>query len=969
MRIVLTCILLSTLFLTDASGQQPAGQAALYDVDLRNIELDEALAEFSAITGTGVTYDPRITEGYYVNCVLNNADINEVLFCLLESTQLTFARLASGTFVVMQQGKVPPQNGYLSGQVTDQTTGTPLIDAHILLASNTLDVGAITNNQGQFTLPSLLPGRYILQTSYLGYASTLDTLEILPGERAFKQISLSAQPVAVTPIVIDGLHLQKPSEQLERTYLLRPSSQEAFYPTSYTAQFQAISGIRMNDVTADAHLQGSNSGEHQFRIDGIPIFLPQQAVGIIGPFSPFAIQSLTIHKSGFGVEEGSHLAGVIEARQFLESESLLDAQVDLNAINNRFSWQREWGRQKSMSIMAATRFSLWDVFQQPQLQDMLNNWARPDPFLLFYPTQQFASIVDPGQLQDELNISSIPSTSLSFTDIHLAAQYKNNAFSGINTSFYYGSNEFSGSLIPPLIFDLQSGGGDTDPTPRNESEFGGSSFQPLLSVIDEYNWYNLAGQLQYHSVLGKKTLLNLQLKGSTYALDQTYLQVDSLQQIIGELPEADLAVVAVEDLRFPSSENIDQNTTSEYSFEGQLDVAYGRHSVLIGTASTFTSSKLDALLASLPSLQASPTDGGTEVPEETAVTEKARIFYDASTFRQSFFIQDRYSASSITSIEVGSRFTYLPSRKTVYAEPRLSVRFDLPASNNSSLSLQTAAGLYRQYLLQLDVSTLNAGALFPSKRIWIPVNGDIRPPLAYHISQSMLYTISSNLTIQAEGYIKYQHRLWLLSYLSDTISIARFNTAQTEIEDLDDILSAGTGITNGVSFSASWTPEPVTLAIVYDYTSVRRKSEDLFFNSWFSAPWEEPHRLSARVELNHKNKLWLSARFTGIWGRSWGFRQAYYDFFGHSDILEFVPDYDFSNPDEHELPAYYQLDLGAVYNISLKSVNVQFRFDVLNALDIENVADWRLVWNDGRLEKENRYYYPAIPSVALRLSW
>ena len=967
MRSFLASILLCFFAVLPASGQHQSSEKQLFDVDLRNVELDEALAEFSTITGTGITYDPRLTKGVNVYCVLHDADINDVLFCLLDSTQLTFARLASGTFVVMQQGQVPPQEGYLTGLVTDQTTGTPLTDAHILLASNTLDLGAISNNQGLFTLPSLLPGRYIIQTSYLGYESEVDTLEILPGQRTFRRITLSAQPVTVTPIIIDGLHLQKPSEQLERTILLRPSTAEDFYSTQFTSQFHAISGIRMNDITADAHLQGSNSGEHQFRIDGIPVFLPQQAIGFIGPFSPFAIQSLTIHKSGFGVEEGSHLAGVIEARQFLESQSFIDTQVDLNAINNRLAWQKEWNGQKSLSIMGATRFSLWDLIPQSQLQDMLNSWARPDPFLIFSPSQNFSSI-DPARLQDALNISSVPTTNLSFTDVHLTSQYKSNSFSGFNTSLYYGSNQFSGTLIPPAIFNADNLD-LSNPNPADGGNFEESSFQPLLSVIDDYKWHNLAGQIQYHSVLGRKTLLNTQLKISSYSLDQTYLQVDSLEQILGELPETDLAVVVVEDLRFPTSEIRDRNTTSEYSFDSQLDVAYGRHSLLMGIESTYTKSNLDALLASLPSLQSEAEDPATQ-PEQPTVTDQERVSYQTYSFRQSFFIQDRYSISSRSALELGARFTYLPNRKTVYAEPRLSIRFDLPIGQQSALSLQTAVGLYRQYLLQLDVSTLNAGALFPSKRMWIPVNEDIRPPLAYHVSQSALYSISDNLTVQAEGYIKYQQRLWLLSYLSNTSTLDRTGVRTlSEIDDLNDILSGGKGITSGISFSTAWTPGPLSLSVVYDYTSVRRRAQDLFFNAWVSAPWEEPHRLSSQLEVNLNSKFWLSANFTGIWGRSWGFRQAYYNFFGHSDFLDVASEFDFSNPNEHKLPAFYQIDLGAAYNLSLKNTNLQFRLDLLNAFDIKNVADWRLIWKDGRLEKENRYYYPAIPSIALRFSW
>ena len=153
MKQFLTCLVLCTSVVLNVFAQQSPTENTVFDVDLRHIRLDEALAEFSAITGAGVTYDPRITRGHIVYCVIANAEINRVLSCLLDSSDLTFARLESGTFLVIPQGNAPLENGHLSGLVTDLSTGTPLVDAHVLLASNTLDVGAITNNNGQFHTP------------------------------------------------------------------------------------------------------------------------------------------------------------------------------------------------------------------------------------------------------------------------------------------------------------------------------------------------------------------------------------------------------------------------------------------------------------------------------------------------------------------------------------------------------------------------------------------------------------------------------------------------------------------------------------------------------------------------------------------------------------------------------------------------------------------------------------------------
>ena len=119
--------------------------------------------------------------------------------------------------------------------------------------------------------------------------------------------------IIFTPVIVDGLQRRQSARSLDNSMLLLSDSLAASFigaDESVIKQVASAPGVRFNNLTSDTHLQGSGAGEHQFRLDGVPIFLPQRAIGILGPFSPFALESIKIHKSGFGVEEGSYLAGV-----------------------------------------------------------------------------------------------------------------------------------------------------------------------------------------------------------------------------------------------------------------------------------------------------------------------------------------------------------------------------------------------------------------------------------------------------------------------------------------------------------------------------------------------------------------------------------------------------------------------------------------------------------------------------------
>ena len=946
----------------------------LFSVMLQNVPLEEALSEFSTLSGAGVTYNPRLIKDKNATCILQEAIADDALRCILREANLSFARLASGTYAILPASQISTPKGNVTGIVRDRTTGHPLPEAHIQLASLHQTIGVVTNEQGLFTLPSLLPGSYQIAASYIGYHHQIDSLDVLPSHSSFHQIDLESKPISITPIIIDGLYQRNLSERLGRIGV-ENSQDSPRGLTNIIHHFTAVPGVRVNDITADAHVQGSSSGEHQFRLDNVPVFLPQANMGVIGPFSPFAIQSLSVHKSGFGVKEGSHLAGVIEARHFLDAPSTFDIQVDPHALNGRISLKPGASVERPLTLMMAGRVSLWSWYQQEPIQQMLNTWSKPDPFLIFAPTNQFASI-DPSFFQETLNINAVPNTAIDFSDLHIASKWSTSPLSGLYASFYSGFNKFEGSLLPnSLSIELSS-------IDRNDTEVEPvpTTTPPLpveLSLVDLYDWNNTKGQVQYHTILGTNALFTLQARGSSYELNQTYLVLDSLEQYTGAFtPDAatNPEDYYFENIDIPTVSVSDFNNVSEVGIESTLEFFTGSHSFLFGLEAVHSKTEFDLLITSLPDAQfiespetpeSPPQDSSAIVPTSDRQRVKSRF----STQRAVVFTQDRFALSRNFELEAGVRLTYLPVRQTVYAEPRIAARIDAPLFQRGAIAFKSAAGLYRQYMLQLDVSTLNAGALFPSKRIWLLIDNNIRPPLAYHFAQSMLVSFNETLSIEVEGYAKFQRRLWFLNYFSDFEPGESFAFVSRRIGDPNEILSEGEGRTTGYSIAATWDGDKAKTQVVYDRVVTRQRSENLFSGIWFSTPWEEPHRLAVSFDWRVHPRVLLTSRFTGIWERPWGFRQAYYDFFGHLPNTTQDLDVDFSSPDNHILPPLYQLDLGIVYTQPVGQGFMQIRFDVLNALDRNNVADWRLIWEDEMLQREERHYYPVVPSLALRASW
>lgn len=147
---------------------------------------------------------------------------------------LNFSFLLS--FFLLSHSVFSQQTGKISGKVTDIKTGESLIGLTVKITGGTS--GASTDVEGRYTLGNLVPGKYSLTFSYLGYQSkNITEIEVLAGKTTTLDVSIeeansqALDEVVVTATIrqesISGLYAQQKnsvsissgitSEQIRRT--------------------------------------------------------------------------------------------------------------------------------------------------------------------------------------------------------------------------------------------------------------------------------------------------------------------------------------------------------------------------------------------------------------------------------------------------------------------------------------------------------------------------------------------------------------------------------------------------------------------------------------------------------------------------------------------------------------------------------------------------------------------------------
>ncbi len=90
----------------------------------------------------------------------------------------------------------------ITGSVLDHATGSPIPGAHVRLIGSSH--AEFADSLGRFGFAGVPPGRQIIETSVIGYATRLDSLTAFSNEALGIEIRLATEAIALAPLVVTG---------------------------------------------------------------------------------------------------------------------------------------------------------------------------------------------------------------------------------------------------------------------------------------------------------------------------------------------------------------------------------------------------------------------------------------------------------------------------------------------------------------------------------------------------------------------------------------------------------------------------------------------------------------------------------------------------------------------------------------------------------------------------------------------
>ncbi len=278
--------------------------------------------------------------------------IRELLSDLLKGTGLTYQVIEKQ--IILVRVVPPPKMFTISGTIEDRLTGEPMIAANIYLPFSL--TGTSSNDYGFYSL-TIPEGRHLLVYSYLGYQQ-VETAVLLQSNITLDismQVDGLLEPVVVTATT-DSFLTRKASPETPLD-LSMMNSLPSLGGEPDLIRFAALQpGIQTGtDGFGGVHVRGGNADQNLFLLDGVPVYSPSHAVGMLSIFDSPAIRSASVYKGGFPARYGGRLSSVFDIRMKEGNSKDFQAEAGLGLLSAKLALEGPIDKESSSFFISGRR--------------------------------------------------------------------------------------------------------------------------------------------------------------------------------------------------------------------------------------------------------------------------------------------------------------------------------------------------------------------------------------------------------------------------------------------------------------------------------------------------------------------------------------------------------------------------------------------------------------------------------------
>ncbi|MCG2590933.1 SusC/RagA family TonB-linked outer membrane protein [Rhodohalobacter sulfatireducens] len=337
-------------------SSQENSDSNLLSIQFTNVTLQEALELLAKEINVGFSFNPDVIPDKKVTFSLSNVPPHEVIYKLLEDTNLEPILPPSKDVIVIREkeqfeaDEIFIQN--ISGRVTDAETGEVLPGVNVIVAnaeeSTGSTIGTTTNMDGEYEVQ--VPDELnTLVFSYIGYQRT----EVQIDGRTEIDVELSSDVQLLEDIVVIGYGTQRRQDLTGSVSSISTEELNNQATTSFDTAMQGkIAGVRVVQSNGApggrtrVRIRGQNSvlggSDPLYVIDGVPIISGSQGnTNELSAINPQDIESIDVLKDASATAiygaRGSNGVILITTKQGTAGEQRVDFETSftISEVENK----------------------------------------------------------------------------------------------------------------------------------------------------------------------------------------------------------------------------------------------------------------------------------------------------------------------------------------------------------------------------------------------------------------------------------------------------------------------------------------------------------------------------------------------------------------------------------------------------------------------------------------------------------
>lgn len=397
----------------------------------------------------------------------------------------------------------------ISGYIRDAATGESIISGTVYIKE--ADQGAQSNNYGFYSV-SVLPGKYTVTYSYVGYTPIVRTVDLTENQtfNAELQSATTMKEVKITSTRKDenvkNTEMGTVSLSMQRIKELPV----LFGEVDILKTLQLLPGVQSaGEGNSGFYVRGGGPDQNLVLLDDAVVYNTGHLFGFFSIFNSDAIKDVTLIKGGAPANYGGRLSSVVDVTMKEGNMKEFHAEGGIGLIASRLSLEGPIKKDKGSFIVSGRR-------------TYIDALARP-----------FSS--------------KLKNTGYYFYDLNLKANYRLGKHDRVYLSGYMGIDKFK-FQNPSGTFNANIPWGNKTATARWNHQFSDKLFLNTTAVYNDYNFssnfnqnafavkiasgikdYNAKSDLDYYTSFNHHFKAGLAYTYHTFIPNQISGHVDSIQ--------------------------------------------------------------------------------------------------------------------------------------------------------------------------------------------------------------------------------------------------------------------------------------------------------------------------------------------------------------------------------------------------------------------------------------------------------